>query len=165
VDHDWTPDGEWIVYLSYGEQPGQTAIYKMPAEGGEAIRLRDANASQPKVSPDGTRLLHQAYYEEERKEKTDIISLETGEVLWSQYIEGAQEHGWSPDGTAIVYSKHTEGVDNLWRQPLDAGEPEMITDFTERDGITSFRFSPDGKQIAFSKGLTTSDIVLLKNFR
>jgi len=165
VDPAWTADGKWIVYLGYGEEPGQTAIYKMPAEGGDAIRLREINAGQPRVSPDGKRLLHDAFYQEERKEKKDIISLETGEVEWSQYIEGAQEHEWSPDGTAIVYSKHTEGVDNLWRHPLDGGEPELITDFTEREGIIAFRFSRDGNQIALSKGITTSDIVLLKNFR
>ena len=84
---------------------------------------------------------------------------------WSQYIEGAQEHDWSPDGTAIIDSKHTAGVDTLWRQPLDGDDPEMITDFTEREGIIAFRVSRDGKQIALSKGVTSSDIVLLKNFR
>ena len=165
VDPEWTRDGKWIIYLGYGSEPGKVVLYKMPSEGGDGVRLREINANGPRVSPDGKRLLHGAYYEDERKWKQDIISLETGEVEWSQYIEGASEHDWSPDGSAIIYSKHTDGVDNLWRQPLDGGDPEMITDFTEREGIISFRFSRDGKQIALSKGLTTSDIVLLKNFR
>jgi TolB protein len=160
----WSPDGRWIVYQSVGEEPGQINTYRIAADGGERVRLSEMNSGQPKVSPDSKQVLHTAFHDDEKKWKRDVISLETGELEVSIYIKGAQEHDWSPDGSAIVYSKHTDGIDNMWSQPLDGGEPQQITHF-DKDHLWAARWSRDGQTLAVARGRITRDVVLLKNFR
>ena len=37
---------------------------------------------------------------------------------------------WSPDGLGIDYPVMQGGVGNLWRQPINGGEPKQLTKFT-----------------------------------
>jgi Tol biopolymer transport system component len=73
-------------------------------------------------------------------------------------------HAWSRDGRAIVYARERDGVGNLWSQPLAGGEPRQLSRF-EADNIDAFAFSPDGKQVALSRGESSSDVVLITDFR
>jgi len=58
--------------------------------------------------------------------------------------------------------KTVGGVSNIWRLPLDGGEPRQLTAFaTQR--ITSFAVSRDGKRLAPARGTTSSDVVLIRN--
>ena len=75
---------------------------------------------------------------------------------------------WTPDGRAIVYSLTPGGLlsgeTNLWIQPLDGGPAKQLTNFTS-ETLFSFDWSRDGKRLAYSRGNTTSDVVLISNFR
>jgi len=51
-------------------------------------------------------------------------------------------------------------VANLWRQPLPSGTPAQLTEFTSNT-IYNFAWSADGRQLALSRGTTTTDVVLL----
>jgi serine/threonine protein kinase len=69
---------------------------------------------------------------------------------------------FTPDGKSLLYSIRANGVDNLWRQPLDGSPGHQITNFpTER--INTFHFSPDGKTIAMLREHIESDVVLLRD--
>ncbi len=71
---------------------------------------------------------------------------------------------WTPDGRAFAYIKTRDGVSNVVVQSLEGGEPVPLTDF--KDGrLFSFAFSPDGKQLALSRGKTDRDVVLIKDLR
>ena len=53
----WSPDGRWILYsMAVG---GNTDIYKVPAAGGESVRLTDSPGIDVggSFSPDGTKLV------------------------------------------------------------------------------------------------------------
>ncbi len=52
---------------------------------------------------------------------------------------------------------------NLWKQPLSGGPPQQITHFKEL--IFAYDWSPDGKQLAITRGSKPSDVVLISNFR
>jgi hypothetical protein len=54
------------------------------------------------------------------------------------------------------------GADNLWLQPLDGSRGRQITNF-KSDGISSFRFSPDGKTLGVMSSHGESDVVLLRD--
>ena len=69
---------------------------------------------------------------------------------------------FTPDGRALVYPIHESGTDNLWLQPLDGSHGRQITQF-KSDGISSFRFSPDGKTIGVLRSHVESDVVLLRD--
>jgi Tol biopolymer transport system component len=71
---------------------------------------------------------------------------------------------WSRDGRGLIYLDSRAGAGNLWLQPLGGGTPRQLTNFTSEQ-IYSFAWSPDGKQLAAARGATSSDIVLIRNFR
>jgi hypothetical protein len=60
--------------------------------------------------------------------------------------------------------RHDYGVSNIWSLPLDGGKPVQLTDF-KADQIFWFDFSRDGKQLAVSRGVQTSDVILIPDFR
>ena len=47
---DCSPDGKWVVYSKFGTEKG---VWKVPMEGGNPVRLSDAEADHPIISPDG----------------------------------------------------------------------------------------------------------------
>jgi len=92
-----------------------------------------------------------------------VIPFEGGKPL-ATLETGTNAHQWSPDGRSIVYSQEKDGVANLWSRPLDGGTERQLTHFQE-DLINAFSFSRDGKQIALSRGQSSSDVVLITDFR
>ena len=75
---------------------------------------------------------------------------------------------WTPDGRAIIYNvTHggvLSGVTNLWTQPLDGGLPKQLTNFTS-ETFSAFDWSRDGGWLVYGRGTTSSDVVLISNFR
>jgi Tol biopolymer transport system component len=69
---------------------------------------------------------------------------------------------FTADGKGVVYNVREKGVDNLWIQPLASSPYRQLTHFTS-ERIGQFAFSPDGLQIAFERGHTESDAVLLRD--
>ncbi len=65
---------------------------------------------------------------------------------------------------ALNYIDTINGVSNIWLMPLDGGPPKQLTDF-KTDQIFWFDFSPDGKQLTVSRGVQTSDVILIRDFR
>jgi len=64
----------------------------------------------------------------------------------------------------LIFLDSREGVGNLWIQPLAGGKPKPTTNFSS-DRIYSFDWSTDGKQLVAARGSSSSDIVLISNFR
>ena len=70
--------------------------------------------------------------------------------------------GWfTPDGKALAYAIRENGVDNVWRQPLDGSPGKKITNFNA-DQITDMQWSPDGKTLGILRTHSDSDVVLLQ---
>ena len=57
---------------------------------------------------------------------------------------------WLPDGSGLVYTSVSDGVENIWLQPSDGGEARQVTHF-ERGRIGDIDVSPDGKRIAMDR--------------
>jgi Tol biopolymer transport system component/DNA-binding winged helix-turn-helix (wHTH) protein len=161
----FSPDGRWIVYRT--RNMGKPTVWKMPAGGGDAIQLTDKFSFGPSVSPD-SRLVAYILRNEDDRLRIAIAPLEGGEPLQtfpvSPSFVAAPFVRWTHDGRSFAYIETRDGVSNIFAQPLDGGEPVPLTDF--KDGrIFSFAFSPDGKQLAISRGATERDVVLIKDFR
>ena len=68
---------------------------------------------------------------------------------------------WTPDGTAIVYKDDLRG---LWRQRLDEEKPQLVRGFEELL-LHHLAWSFDGKDLAYTSGPTTQEIVLIDNVK
>ncbi|KQY20566.1 dipeptidyl aminopeptidase [Cellulomonas sp. Root485] len=67
-----SPDGRWVAFLR-AEPEGKPQVHVVEATGGEPIRLTDAplGASEPRFSPDGTRIAYVARVPEEGRYAAD----------------------------------------------------------------------------------------------
>ena len=168
-DPSITPDGQWVIYCDREDK--QTTIWKVSIQGGVPIRVAGTNqAMSPSVSPDGKLL---AYIEVTQKAKPPfqlvVISIETLAQLKTFDIPVlVSDHllRWSPDGRDLVYLGRATGVGlaSVWRQPLDGRAPTPVLDL-KPDSIFSFAYSPDGKQLALSRGSLTRDAVLINDVK
>jgi Tol biopolymer transport system component len=159
---DVSPNGGWIVYSSHSRVP---VIRKIGIDGGQPVQLTDYISSRPVISPDGKQIA--CVYQENvgTPSKIAILSSEGGAPLKIFSVEPQGPNiRWTADGREIVFVSMDKGVSNLWAQPIDGGKPRKLTSFTS-DRIFGFDFSHDGKQIAVSRGTTTGDVVLIKDFR
>jgi len=71
---------------------------------------------------------------------------------------------WTRDGKAILLADARDGIGNIWRLPVEGGEPKQLTNF-KSDLIMSFAWSPDGHELVCSRGSYTSDVVLMTNLK
>jgi hypothetical protein len=55
-------------------------------------------------------------------------------------------------------------IGNIWLVPLDHGQSRQLTNFTS-DGILSYSFSYDAKQLVYRRGTESRDVVLIKDLR
>jgi Tol biopolymer transport system component len=141
----WFPDGSAVAYLSVSD--GRPAIRKVPRLGGQSVLLV-ADATDPAVSPDGTRIAFArpsaggdmrifvaplADPEAARMVTTD------GDGVWNH-----EQPAWSPDGTRLAYAAQND----LWVVPADGGSARRLTSDGEYDREPAW--SADGRFVYFS---------------
>jgi serine/threonine protein kinase len=156
-----SPDGKTVYFVREGK------ILRIPVEGGKPAAVADAagTTSALRVSPDGKYL---AYPFQEVQPLPSVmmgvISVETGQRIKVLPRPGAS-YGmtWAPDGKALHFLLTTNGATNLWRQPLDGGDPQQVTHFTSGI-IFSAAWAPDGR-LLLARGSQSSDVILISNFR
>jgi DNA-binding winged helix-turn-helix (wHTH) protein/Tol biopolymer transport system component len=159
----FSPDSKWIVFTRYADK---ISLCKVSIDGGEPIKLFDGSALMPAVSPDGKSIAFIGI--KDKKWRISIIPFDGGEPVktfdtkWQSYKGGKSPLQWTPDGRAINYLVMSDNVSNIWRQPIEGGAPVQVTNFTT-DQIFNFAFSPDGSQLALSRGTFNSDVVLIEN--
>ncbi len=158
--------GEWVIFTSNDDE--FPVVAKVPIAGGDIVRLTDYPSSFRSVSrKDGQILI--TYVDEEATPRTvrfAIIPFTGGPVtkrLDPNYRLGLAI-AWTVDGKALSYIVTQSGVSNIWNQLLDGSTAKRVTDF-KSDRIFSFAWSPDGKNLALSRGTLTNDVVLINNFR
>jgi Tol biopolymer transport system component len=97
-----------------------------------------------------------------------VISVDGGAPLRVLKVPGAVFNqnalSWSANGKALQYLLTKNGATNLWEQPLEGGKPKQLTNFADGK-IFGFSWSLDRKQLLLTRGTTTSDVVLMSNFR
>jgi len=158
-----TPDGKNIVYQTWMRR----GIFEIPLAGGEPVQLIPNAAFEPSVSPDGN-LLAVAKVDNPPTMYLDILPLAGGSSIKQFDLPVVSMAGfhisWTPDSKGLIFLDSRDGIGNLWLQPLAGGKPRQMTNFSS-DYIYSFDWSTDGKQLVVARGTSSSDIVLISNFR
>ena len=137
-------------------------MWKVPAEGGDPIRVTDFPAVQPAVSPDG-KLIAYMYFKTPAEPKLYVAPVEGGEPIkiFDALPVRLFDIAWSPDGKTIAYNAFENGVQKIVSQPLEGGAPQILLDAkSEAESIHSFTFSRDGKQLFISAGPINQNVVM-----
>jgi serine/threonine protein kinase len=159
-----TPDSRWVIYTA--QRSGMPYLWKVSIDGGDAVQLTDKYTNSPEVSPDGKWIVCSYRKDVNSTWRYAIIPYEGGEPIKVFDLLGKKGNfRWSPDGRSLYYLRDTSGgVTNVWSFPLDNKPPKQLTDF-KTEQIYNFAWSPDGKQLVLARGTTTSDVLLIKDFR
>jgi len=157
--HGWSPDGQWLVYT--GGRDNKYDIYKIPAAGGEEVRLTNSPglSDGPEFSPDGKYI----YFNSTR---TGLMQ------LWRMKPDGSEQeqvtndafNNWfahiSPDGKWIAFLSFGQDVKPddhpYYKQvyvrlmPISGGTPRVIAYVYGGQGTINVpSWSPDSTRIAF----------------
>ena len=163
VNPTCAPDSQWIIYNS--DNSGKPTLWKVSIEGGNETQLIEQASENPEVSPDGKLIVCQYREDINKPWRYAFIPYEGGAPVKVFDLPGATINlRWTPDGRALTYYEYRNGASNIWALPLDGSAPKQLTDF-KTDHIFNFRWSMDGKQMALARGTTTSDVVMISNFR
>lgn len=158
-----SPNSKWVVYEHTGVGT-QTTLWKMPLDGGAAVRLTSELSVRPAISPDGK--LVACWHKRQvpgAPWRVALVPMEGGEPVRFLNIPPNEASGgsalrWTPDGRGIVYIDYREGTTSLWLQPLDGGEPQKLL-ISANEIIYAFDIARDGR-IVMSRGLRAHDVVL-----
>ena len=161
-------DGSLVLFNS--NKDGNVRIWKTSIDGGEPQQMTDGLSMFPAISPDGSQL---AFFTLDAatggKPKIMIVPFGGQGETKSFALSPASNATiptlmWTADGSALTYTDPLKGVDNIWSQPIDGKPRKALTNF-KQDHVFAFAWSRDGKRLAVSHGPTTTDVVLIKDFR
>ncbi len=161
----FTPDGKSVVFQrGYIDNP---TVLRIGINDKEPIQLVSTHSLKPNVSPDGSQT---AYYFMDKETdgvwRIGLISTATGEFLGKlsfPQMVNERRMRWHPSGKFITQVFNTGETANLLLLPPDGGEARIISGLG-KGKVSSFEWSPNGKQIVFSQTDETRDAVLLTNF-
>jgi Tol biopolymer transport system component/DNA-binding winged helix-turn-helix (wHTH) protein len=148
---EWTPDGRFFIFASKVES--RSDLWISPAQRSLSWRKQGASPTQlttgplnfryPLPSKDGKEIF--AIGDSRRAE---VIRYDSRSGEFVPYLSGISAEGlaFTRDGQWVAYASYPEGT--LWRSKVDGSERLQLTFPPMR--VVMPRWSPDGKQIAFS---------------
>jgi tricorn protease len=144
----WSPDGQWIAYLS--DRTGEYEIWLRRSDGsGEERRVtRDGDVWRfpPLWSPDSKKLAFAD--KKERLRWVDVASGRVTDVDRGTYSD-ITDYRWSPDSRWIAYPKETleTKLPAIWVYSLEQGKTYRLTSGWAADGEPVF--DPTGRYLYF----------------
>ena len=161
----WSPDGKWLAVAS-NDHP--SAIFLLPAEGGEARRVSSPKVptfdSDPSFSPDGRRLAYarcrdpytcDLYVED--LNSASVPARDSRRITNQSILIGGVT--WSRDGTSVIYggSRNSASTFYLWRAEIDGRRPPQRLEIAGSQGGEP-SVSPAGNRLVFSRNVADFDI-------
>ena len=154
ISLDVSPDGDQIVFDLLGD------LYLLPISGGTAERITSGMEfdSQPRFSPDGTKVLFVS--DAQGGENLHILDLTekddaTGEYEIGELTEGKNNKytspEWFPDGEYVVASKSFGRRGKLWMWHIDGGSGIQIIKEPAPWKTVGAAFGPDDRYIWYAR--------------
>lgn len=160
ADPRCSPDGNWIYFDDFGDNK---KLKRLSIDGGTSQSVLETPPWSADLAPDNKTLAVIDANPSDQKLVLKLYSIDDKRFVVRNLDQRAQPPiRVMPDGKGVAYTVTEKGVDNVWVQPLDSKPFYQLTHFTS-DRFVTFRFSQDGSRIAFERGHTESDAVLLRD--
>jgi Tol biopolymer transport system component len=170
----WSADGRWLYYRAVANR----RIERIPAEGGQAVVVRDdPDATMPAVAKDGSTLFYHVLRRSEifglwgvetelRRSRPEDAPSETIARISGQRISGVPsilQNILSPDDQCIATALTDGATTNIWTIATADGSLKQITDFGSRcTGIArAMSWSSDSRHIYAAIEESEIDVVLM----
>lgn len=144
---DIAPDGRRIAFVS--KRSGSTEIWTSDRDGGNPVQVTSfggALTGTPRWSPRGDTLAFVSY--EEGQADVYVVDGQGGGLR--RLTDSASDEtapAWSHDGRYVYFASDRTGTWQVWRQPVDGGDPVQVT----TQGGRMATESRDGRTLYFVK--------------
>ncbi len=144
LDAVWTPEGDALIFVASTNRDAaayaktSTALFKVPASGGEPVRLTNNDSfSRPAFRPDGKALY--ASYNNDTNDKTynlDRLAKFTWpnvgqpSILTLKFDRSLGGFAFTPDSRAIYLTAEEAGNEKVFTMPADGGDVTLAMDMT-----------------------------------
>jgi Tol biopolymer transport system component len=159
-------DSQWVYYTPTDAAAGKIVLMRVSMDGGEPSKLREGVIFN-RLSPDGQHFLAWKQGSDPNAPQQLVVYPAAGgdPVRTFDAPPGTQTFVWSPDGQAVDFVATRDGVTNVWRQPVAGGKPRQVTAWKTDAPLNWLAWSFDGKSLAVVRDTSTTDLVLVQNFR
>jgi serine/threonine protein kinase/Tol biopolymer transport system component len=155
---DWSPDGKWIV--TGGSDAHGSALFKIPVDGGEPIRLVEGKFVNPVWSPSGDLIVYAG-----RSVVGQVTLLgvrpDGAPVELPHVLARPGGYRFLPNGRGLVYVPRIPSLD-FWLLDFATKTPRPLTQLSNQGALRTFDITPDGKNIVFDRSRQNSNIVLIE---
>ncbi len=167
-DSNWPQfslDGKYVLFHHTGLN-AMFNIWRVPVAGGSAEQMTTELTMHPAVSPKNGEIACW-YSPDVAKPRWKIAVFKPDGTGPIQLFDAAptvrpdSALHWTAKADGISYIDDRDGVSNIWVQPIDGHPPRRLTTFTWGT-VYSFAWAPDGR-LVYSRGMSTSDVVLIRD--
>ena len=156
----WSPDGKWIVTGGSGANgPG---LFKIPLEGGPAVRVVAGPALNPVWSPDGSLIVYAGTnvrtFAPLLAVHPDGTSVELPQISVRRSGERVR---FLPDGKSLIYMQGLLASQDFWLLDLASMKSRPLARLQNRATMRTFDITGDGKQIVFDRLRENSHVVMI----
>jgi serine/threonine-protein kinase len=115
----------------------------------ETLKIPSANVVQPRISPDGKRIV---YGVDDEKDRSIWVYELSGGTAPSRLTFGGKDRFpiWTPDGKRVAFQSDREGDFGIFWQSVDGGTPERLTRAEPATAHIPESWSPDGQTLLLS---------------
>jgi Tol biopolymer transport system component len=171
-----SPDGKWVIYVQVpsltlmrvaitGEKRPETITQSPAAWELDVLAISPEGKRIAYVAAPETPVVNPSSPSGSQPNQLKVIGFDGGTLMHQfDWPASAWRPRWAPRGEAIEYVLTKDGVSNIWQQRLAGGPPKQVTHFDSGE-IFDFEWSPDGRQLALTRGSESSDVILMSNFR
>ncbi|MFA7327221.1 MAG: S41 family peptidase [Candidatus Kapaibacterium sp.] len=143
----WSPDGNWIAYIS--DISGEYEIYLVKPDGSETKQLTkdfESYRYEMKWSPDSKNILTSDksmklyYYSVPGGNRKEVVKSKSWEI---------RDYNWSPDSKWVVYTDNLNpNISGVFIHSITSGKNELVTNkfFNASQGV----FSPAGNFLFYT---------------
>ncbi len=161
-------EGRAVIFQRQSPDHERFKLMKVSIDGGEAeifYQNEEMGIFNPRVSRDGRSLAFTSYDLKNFTKKLHTATIDGGrfgKIISTVDLDLMNDFAWSPDSSELTMVSNRSGVQNLWKYPIDGGEPKPITRFNS-GRILSFAWSRDGKDIYVARGTTRNELIILRD--